>query len=232
MYMLLPAILALNTGPRAGPIKAVARRPTTDFCYGLPVRLPVRLGWRGLLIATCVSALGSLAVRTSLHATASASLKTFDGHHIPPFGNFDPFNMLKGKSQDVVYRWREAEITHGRVGMLAAAGFLVQEKCASNPICMHHSAQMSSSMRGIPIAYRFHPLFSGVGGPAIKQIPQLPPAIWFCMTMGIAFTEALRIQKGWANPYESSDNLQRLKPGYYPGGYVTCSVILHTSRRG
>eukprot|EP00967_Tisochrysis_lutea_P036190 scaffold43532_cov34-Tisochrysis_lutea.AAC.2 len=126
--------------------------------------------------------------------------------------------MLKGKSQDVVYRWREAEITHGRVGMLAAAGFLVQEKCASNPICMHHSAQMSSSMRGIPIAYRFHPLFSGVGGPAIKQIPQLPPAIWFCMTMGIAFTEALRIQKGWANPYESSDNLQRLKPGYYPGG--------------
>jgi len=125
--------------------------------------------------------------------------------------------MLKGKSQDVVYRWREAEITHGRVGMLAAAGFLVQEKCASNPICMHHSAQMSSSMRGIPIAYRFHPLFSGVGGPAIKQIPQLPPAIWFCMTMGIAFTEALRIQKGWANPYESSDNLQRLKPGYYPG---------------
>ena len=24
-------------------------------------------------------------------------------------------------------RWREAELTHGRVGMLASAGFLVQE---------------------------------------------------------------------------------------------------------
>merc|ERR1712087_207278 len=26
-----------------------------------------------------------------------------------------------------------------------------------------------------------------------------------------------RIQKGWANPYESMDNVQSLKEGYYPG---------------
>merc|ERR1719472_551037 len=52
--------------------------------------------------------------------------------------NFDPYGFLKGKSKLEVYRYRECELTHGRVGMLAAVGFIVQEN--------------------------FHPLFSGVGG--------------------------------------------------------------------
>merc|ERR1719287_300914 len=90
-----------------------------------------------------------------------------------------------------VYRWREAELTHGRVGMLAAAGFLVQEN--------------------------FHPLFSADGGPAIEQIPALPPWIWFIMTLGVGIAETTRIQIGWANPYEKMDNVQALKEGYYPG---------------
>merc|ERR1712166_1174834 len=47
---------------------------------------------------------------------------------------------------------REAELAHGRVGMLAATGFLVQEK--------------------------FHPLFSGDGGPAIDQFAKLPVIMW------------------------------------------------------
>jgi len=64
---------------------------------------------------------------------------------------------------------------------------------------------------------KFHPLFDGVGGPAIYQIPRLPAWVWFSMTMGIAFTETLRIQKGWANPYEARGNVQTLKPDYYPG---------------
>merc|ERR1712190_698838 len=108
--------------------------------------------------------------------------------NIAPAGNFDPANILEGKSKATVYKLREAELTHGRVGMLAAAGFLVQEK--------------------------FHPLFNGIGGPAIKQIPQLPPGLWFLMTLGIGISEALRIQKGWADP---SENYGGLKEGYYPG---------------
>merc|ERR1719263_279767 len=108
-----------------------------------------------------------------------------------PAGEFDPLNLLEGKEKAEVLRWREAELTHGRVGMLASAGFLVQEN--------------------------FHPLFSGDGGPAIEQIPQLPPALWFAMTLGIGIAESLRIQKGWANPYEKMDNVQSLKDGYYPG---------------
>ena len=78
--------------------------------------------------------------------------------------------------------------------MLASAGFLVQEG--------------------------FHPLFSADNGPAIQQIPKLPPALWFFMATGIGICESLRIQKGWANPYEGPERSQnefKLKPDYYPG---------------
>merc|ERR1719274_399900 len=112
--------------------------------------------------------------------------------NIAPAGNFDPANLLEGASQAEVYRWREAELTHGRVGMLASAGFLVQEF--------------------------FHPLFSGDGGPAIQQIPALPPPLWFGMTLGIGICESIRIQKGWSNPYEGKDIKGKLlKDDYYPG---------------
>jgi len=111
---------------------------------------------------------------------------------IAPMGQFDPANLLEGKSKNEVFKFREAELTHGRVGMLASAGFLVQEF--------------------------FHPLFSGDNGPAIEQIPQLPPALWFGMTLGIGICETLRIQKGWANPYEGKDiSGELLKEDYYPG---------------
>merc|ERR1719421_1592031 len=69
--------------------------------------------------------------------------------------DFDPWGFTAGKSFLEVNRFREAELTHGRVAMLASLGFIVQEK--------------------------FHPLFSGVGGPAIDQIPQLPVWLWVVM---------------------------------------------------
>jgi hypothetical protein len=110
---------------------------------------------------------------------------------IAPAGQFDPANLLEGTSEAEVRRWREAELTHGRVGMLASLGFLVQEN--------------------------FHPLFTADGGPAIEQIPGLPPWLWFVMTLGIGIAEGARIQAGWSNPYEDKKNVQRLKPEYVPG---------------
>merc|ERR1740138_1072874 len=110
---------------------------------------------------------------------------------IAPAGEFDPLGFSSDVDELEMMRLREAELTHGRVGMLASAGFLVQES--------------------------FHPLFTADGGPAIEQIPKLPPALWFGMTLGIAICESLRIQKGWANPYEAPSKIQTLKPDYYPG---------------
>merc|ERR1719240_1877692 len=113
---------------------------------------------------------------------------------IAPAGKFDPLGFSSDVDALEMNRLREAELTHGRVGMLASAGFLVQEF--------------------------FHPLFTADGGPAIEQIPALPPALWFFMATGIGIAEALRIQKGWANPYdgpERSQNEFKLRPEYYPG---------------
>merc|ERR1719486_460419 len=105
--------------------------------------------------------------------------------------NWDPLGLLEGKTELEVNRYRECEITHGRVGMLASAGFLVQEK--------------------------FHPLFSGDGGPAIEQIPKLPVIMWPLITIGIGACEALRISVGWSNPNEPEHVFQKLRPEYVPG---------------
>jgi hypothetical protein len=112
--------------------------------------------------------------------------------------NFDPYGFLKGKTKLEVNRYRECELTHGRVGMLAAVGFIVQEK--------------------------FHPLFSGVGGPAIDQIPQLPFAWYFSLGLGITFCEFYRISVAFRElSRKSGDPVYMLKaetairPGYEPG---------------
>jgi len=76
--------------------------------------------------------------------------------------------------------------------MLAALGFIVQEK--------------------------FHPLFSGDGGPAIDQIPALPAWLWVVMTGGIGAAEAFRIKTGFRElDGEKSKAETALRPGYYPG---------------
>ena len=76
--------------------------------------------------------------------------------------------------------------------MLASLGFIVQEK--------------------------FHPLFSGDGGPAIDQIPQLPIWLWATMLAGIGAAEQTRIAKGFQklDPATSTAS-QSLRDGYYPG---------------
>jgi hypothetical protein len=112
--------------------------------------------------------------------------------NIAPLGDFDPLNLLKGRTKEEVLRSREVELTHGRVSMLAALGFFVQEQ--------------------------FHPLFGGsLDGPAINQIPEIPVPFFVLLTVAIGIAEVSRLQAGWANPYESKDNFQKLRPDYMPG---------------
>ena len=46
---------------------------------------------------------------------------------VAPLGEFDPLGLSSGLSLDETKRYREAEVTHGRVAMLATVGFLVSE---------------------------------------------------------------------------------------------------------
>jgi len=106
--------------------------------------------------------------------------------------NWDPAGFMEGKSELEINRYRECELTHGRVGMLASLGFLVQEK--------------------------FHPLFSADGGPAIDQIPQLPVWLWGVMLGGITAAEAFRISVAFRElDGEKLKAETALRPGYTPG---------------
>jgi hypothetical protein len=125
-----------------------------------------------------------------------------------PIGPFDPLGFSKGPEKIVKY-YRESELMHGRVGMLASAGFLVQES--------------------------FHPLFGGsITGPAINHIPQIPPLFWAVLASSIAAAESYRISIAYANPQEpisiddpdtpenessgwNNENSFSLKPNYSPG---------------
>uniref|UniRef100_A0A0G4HQ93 Plastid light harvesting protein n=1 Tax=Chromera velia CCMP2878 TaxID=1169474 RepID=A0A0G4HQ93_9ALVE len=110
---------------------------------------------------------------------------------VTPFpGFFDPLGLSKGKTEEDLKRWREAELKHGRVCMLAAVGILVAES--------------------------FKPLFGGkVVGPAIFHFAQIPASFWLILPLAIGAVEVMQIQKGWASPF--SNDLFSLKKDYQPG---------------
>jgi len=66
-----------------------------------------------------------------------------------PLGFFDPLGFSK-KDEATLYKYREAELKHGRVAMLAVLGWLTQE--------------------------RFHPLYDGkLSGNPLKAFSEVPP---------------------------------------------------------
>jgi hypothetical protein len=92
-----------------------------------------------------------------------------------PLGEFDPLELTADMSIEEIKRYRESEVTHGRVAMLATLGYLVGES--------------------------FHPFFGGVvSGPAnthLAQVQEVAPAFFVILTLGIGATELLRAVTGW-----------------------------------
>merc|ERR1711862_512653 len=119
-------------------------------------------------------------------------------------GEFDPLGFTKGLPVQEIKRFREAEVTHGRVSMLAVVGYLVAEN--------------------------FHPLFGGViSGPAnshLGQVQEVAPFFFAWLTMSIAAAELARAKIGWEFPLdalvknkevEGKTWLTKLNDDYYPG---------------
>jgi hypothetical protein len=92
-----------------------------------------------------------------------------------PMGEFDPLELTADMSIEEIKRYRESEVTHGRVAMLATLGYLVGES--------------------------FHPFFGGVvSGPAnthLAQVQEVAPAFFVVLTAAIGATELLRAVTGW-----------------------------------
>ena len=94
--------------------------------------------------------------------------------------------------RDRLKRYREAELTHGRVAMLASLGFLVGES-------------------------GFTPLFEGkIDGIGINQFWQVPTGFWPVILLFIAVPETFRALRGWMEP-TVPENYFQLRPGYTPG---------------
>merc|ERR1712003_428343 len=109
-----------------------------------------------------------------------------------PTGFFDPVGFASGASESELKRYREAELTHGRVAMLASVGYLVGESGAT-------------------------PLFGGsITGPANDQFWQVPTGFWPVILLFIAVPETFRALRGWMEP-TVPENYFQLRPGYIPG---------------
>ena len=100
---------------------------------------------------------------------------------LAPVGEFDPLNFLEDLPVQEIKRYREAEVTHGRVLMLACIGYLVAEK--------------------------IHSLFNGaVTGPAntnLAQVQEIIPFFFAFLVTAIAVSEFGRARTGWEEPIDA-----------------------------
>jgi hypothetical protein len=112
---------------------------------------------------------------------------------VAPTGYFDPLGFCQqGISLNDVKRYREAEVQHGRVSMIAAVGYFAGE-----------------AIKG-PFS---------IDGPANDQLQQMPTAAFAFLTLAIGATELKRATIGWVEPDLGSwsKTLFTLRDSYYPG---------------
>merc|ERR1712151_205265 len=114
-----------------------------------------------------------------------------------PAGFFDPLGFAEKADNKTMRRYREAELTHGRVSMMGVLGFLAGEYVEGSSFLF--DAQVS--------------------GPAITHLSQVPPTFWILLTIGIGAAEQKRLETGWVDPKDVPvDQPGLLREDYVPGG--------------
>jgi hypothetical protein len=128
----------------------------------------------------------------------STSLNAFVAEELPgvlsPVGFFDPLGFAEKADEATMKRYREAELTHGRVAMLASVGFLVGEKVEGTSFLFD----------------------SQISGPAITHLSQVPAVFWVLLTVAIGASEQVRATVGWVEP----ENVPVAKAGLLRETYV------------
>eukprot|EP00798_Chlamydomonas_sp_ICE-L_P002581 gene2581-30970_t len=119
-------------------------------------------------------------------------LKTLPGISAPFPDVFDPAGLVDTASVADIRRWRESELVHGRVAMLASVGYLIGEQVENIDAFT---------------------LFEGkITGPAINQFQQIQPGFWEPLLIAIGLAETYRVAVGWASPV--GDDVNTLKDSY------------------
>ena len=125
---------------------------------------------------------GSAAAFAPSASTKTSSALAFSVDTIPgalaPMGLFDPLGFAEKADEATMKRYREAELTHGRVAMLATVGFLVGEKVEGSSFLFD----------------------SQITGPAITHLAQVPVLFWVLLATGIGAAEQTRAEIGWVDP--------------------------------
>ena len=130
-----------------------------------------------------------------MQAPAVPYVETLPGA-LAPVGFFDPLGFAEKATDATLARYREAELAHGRIAMLAVIGFLVGEKVEGSSFLF--DAQIS--------------------GPAITHITQVPDGFWAVIIAFIGAAEASRAELGWVDPADCPvDQAGLLKSDYLPG---------------
>merc|ERR1719410_98088 len=108
-------------------------------------------------------------------AIAHRSKENFPGA-LEPMGVWDPWGFIEKSSVNQLIKFREAEVTHGRISMLAVVGFLTGENVAGHA-----------------------PLFSNwqVSGPAITHFGQVPGSFWSILGLVLSAAEVKRIEAAY-----------------------------------
>ena len=147
-----------------------------------------------LALATSASAFSPMPVHKATSAL-SASAEGMVGI-LDPVGFFDPLGFAEKATDATLKRYREAELAHGRVSMLAVIGFLVGEKVEGS-------------------AFLFD---ATISGPAITHITQVPDGFWAVIIAFIGAYEASRAEAGWVDPADCPvDQPGLLRDDYLPG---------------
>eukprot|EP00814_Leptocylindrus_danicus_P011576 CAMPEP_0116024182 /NCGR_PEP_ID=MMETSP0321-20121206/12144_1 /TAXON_ID=163516 /ORGANISM="Leptocylindrus danicus var. danicus, Strain B650" /LENGTH=209 /DNA_ID=CAMNT_0003495823 /DNA_START=38 /DNA_END=667 /DNA_ORIENTATION=+ len=131
---------------------------------------------------------------------SSSSLSAFSKESLPgaiaPTGLFDPLGFLEKADDATALRYREAEVTHGRVSMLAVIGFLVGEKVEGSSFLFD----------------------SQISGPAITHFFQVPDFFWTVLVGFIGALELNRAQLAFVSPAElGPDEAGKMRADHYPG---------------
>ena len=109
-----------------------------------------------------------------------------------PTGFFDPVGFTRNLALPGAKRFREAEVMHGRVAMMASLGYIIGE---STPTITY----------GTDVHHTI----------ANNQLSEVSWTILFPFFLAINFSEAVRATKGWIEP--GAGPLFTLRENYYPG---------------